>query len=241
MKSSCSAPALAAGVASGSRERTRNDPKNTGLHANENTHLTGRVGQRRWSEKRVHLPCQGGVAGSNPVVRSRRTAGQGRWKPAFLRARNRRKCQGSRRGPVSYTTSSRIRRPGRPFDYRPPRGSAGGPALRRVGHRWPLTVERSDRSGLRRVVNLCRGGFFSGRIAGRRALVIGGVHGNEPQGAWTVERLLQELTCAAQRGERLDCRLTTDPCACADRAHKQDWRTATSSRSISGQVKPRLA
>ena len=36
---------------------------------------------------------------------------------------------------VPSRTSSRIRRPG-PFDNRPPRGSAGGPALRRVGHRW---------------------------------------------------------------------------------------------------------
>jgi hypothetical protein len=81
-----------------------------------------------------------GVAGSNPVVRSRRTAGQGRWKPAFLLARNRRKCQGSRRGPVSYTTSSRIRRPGRPFDYRPPRGSAGGPCTSSC--RAPLAADR---------------------------------------------------------------------------------------------------
>jgi hypothetical protein len=33
-----------------------------------------------------------GVAGSNPVVRSRETPGQGRWEPALLHVRGRPKC-----------------------------------------------------------------------------------------------------------------------------------------------------
>jgi hypothetical protein len=53
-----------------------------------------------------------GVAGSSPVVRSRETAGQDRCEPVFLLVRDRGKCQGSRRGPVSYTTSSRDRAAG---------------------------------------------------------------------------------------------------------------------------------
>ena len=48
-----------------------------------------------------------GVAGSNPVVRSRETPGQGRCEPALWYAQCVQRGQGSRRGPVSYTTSSR--------------------------------------------------------------------------------------------------------------------------------------
>jgi putative transposase len=48
-----------------------------------------------------------GVAGSNPVVRSRGTAGQGWCEPTLFHPESAQECQGSRRGPVSYTTSSR--------------------------------------------------------------------------------------------------------------------------------------
>jgi hypothetical protein len=51
-----------------------------------------------------------------------------------------------------------------------------------------------------RTIPPVRAYFFPGREAGRRALVIGGVHGTEPEGAWTVERLRQKLSTDARRG-----------------------------------------
>ena len=54
----------------------------------------------------ARIPCvlnhlaKVGVAGSNPVVRSREFAGQGRCEPALLFAWGRRNGQGSRRGPA---------------------------------------------------------------------------------------------------------------------------------------------
>jgi hypothetical protein len=54
-----------------------------------------------------HHLAKVGVAGSNPVVRSRETAGQGRCEPALPHVPDRPEGRGSSRGPVSYTTSSR--------------------------------------------------------------------------------------------------------------------------------------
>jgi hypothetical protein len=50
-----------------------------------------------------HSCSKVGVAGFNPVVRSREIPGRGRCQLALLLARGGRKRQGSRRGAVSYT------------------------------------------------------------------------------------------------------------------------------------------
>ena len=58
----------------------------------------GRSGYRRRSESRPENLAKVGVAGSNPVVRSREVPGQGRCEPALLLAWGRRNGRGSRYG-----------------------------------------------------------------------------------------------------------------------------------------------
>jgi hypothetical protein len=68
---------------------------------------TDELGWRGTTQDAQRNLAKVGVAGSSPVVRSRETAGQDRCELVFLLVRDRGKCEGSRRGPVSYTTSSR--------------------------------------------------------------------------------------------------------------------------------------
>jgi N-acetyl-anhydromuramyl-L-alanine amidase AmpD len=80
----------------------------------------------------------------------------------------------------------------------------------RASRRWPpeagniegWLADAHPEPGGRQPPIRVRAYFFPGRDPGRRALVIGGVHGNEPQGAWAVELLRQELARVARLGQR---------------------------------------